>query len=331
VVLATFAAVIASQAIITGAFSLTYQCIRLGYAPRLKVHHYAEDGEGRVYLPWVNGALFVACCALVLGFRSSEALASAYGIAVSTTMVITTILGFATFSRRWGWGLAGLTTVGLLCFDLPFFASNLMKLDQGGWVPLTVSGAIFIILMTWRRGATLELKRLEALRLSNQGFLDAMAETPPVRVPGTAVFLDAETTGAPRTLVRNLIHNHVLHEEVVIFTVVTEPVPRVPANERVETFEIAPGVLRVHAHYGYMQLPNVPLVLRGLKQPGFEYDVKTTTFFLGGELLTLSHSPGLRLWRKRLYAFLSRNEQSATDQYRLPPDRVMIVSARLAL
>jgi KUP system potassium uptake protein len=158
-----------------------------------------------------------------------------------------------------------------------------------------------------------------------------MAETPPVRVPGTAVFLDAETTGAPRTLVRNLIHNHVLHEEVVIFTVVTEPVPRVPANERVETFEIAPGVLRVHAHYGYMQLPNVPLVLRGLKQPGFEYDVKTTTFFLGGELLTLSHSPGLRLWRKRLYAFLSRNEQSATDQYRLPPDRVMIVSARLAL
>ncbi len=331
VALATFAAVIASQAIITGAFSLTYQCIRLGFAPRLKVHHYAEDGEGRVYLPWVNGALLVACCALVVGFRSSEALASAYGIAVSTTMVITTILGFATFSRRWGWGLAGLTTVGLLSFDLPFFASNLMKVDQGGWVPLAVSGAIFIVLMTWRRGQVLELKHLEALRLSNQEFLDTLNENPPVRVPGTAVFLDAETTGAPRTLVRNLIHNHVLHEKVVIFTVMTEPVPRVPANDRVETFEIAPGVLRVHAHYGYMQLPNVPLVLRGLKQPEFEYDVNTTTFFLGGELLTLSRSPGLRLWRKRLYAFLSRNEPSATDQYRLPPDRVMYVSARLPL
>jgi KUP system potassium uptake protein len=331
VALATFAAVIASQAIITGAFSLTYQCIRLGFAPRLKVLHYAEDGEGRVYLPWVNGALLVACCTLVLGFRSSAALASAYGIAVATTMVITTLLGFATFTRRWGWMLAGLATAGLLAFDLPFFASNLMKLDQGGWVPLVVSGAIFIVLMTWRRGQALELKRLEKQRLSNQGLLDAMVETPPVRVPGTAVFLDPESAGAPRTLVRNLIHNRVLHEKVIIFTVTTDAVPRVPASERVETFEISPDVLRVNAHYGYMQLPNVPLVLRGLEQPGFEYNAENTTFFLGGELLTLSRSSELPLWRKRLYAFLSRNQPSATDQYRLPPDRVMIVSARLPL
>ncbi len=331
VALATFAAVIASQAVISGAFSLTYQCFRLGFAPRLEVRHYADDGEGKVYVPWVNWALLVASVLLVVSFGSSASLANAYGVAVVTTMVITTLLGCVYFGRRWGWTLAVPVTLGLLAFDLPFFFANIVKVPEGGWVPLAVGLAIFGILTTWKKGRKLELDRLEAVRSSEEQWLESLAEDPPARVHGTAVFFDAETSGIPRTLIRNLIHNRVLHENVVIFSVVTEAVPRVPSDRRTEVIPLMTGVMRVNAHYGYMQRPNVPAVLGNLEVEGFEYDAETTTFFVGSNDLVITPAAGMTRWRKRLYAFLSRNALDATQTYRAPVGRMISLGVRVKL
>jgi len=331
VALATFAAVIASQAVISGAFSLTYQCFRLGFAPRLEVRHYADDGEGQVYVPWVNWALFVMSALLVVSFGSSAALANAYGVAVATTMVITTLLGCVYFGRRWGWMVAFAVTLGLLVFDIPFFFANIVKVPEGGWVPLAVSLLIFGILTTWKKGRKLELERLESLRSGEDQWLESLAKDPPVRVHGTAVFFDAETSGIPRTLIRNLIHNRVLHENVVIFSVVTETVPRVSSERRIEVTRLMPGAIRVNAHYGYMQQPNVPSVLGNLEVEGFEYDAETTTFFVSSNDLVITPAAGMTRWRKRLYAFLSRNAMDATQTYRAPVGRMVSLGVRVKL
>ena len=328
---ATFAAVIASQAVISGAFSLTFQCFRLGFAPRLEVRHYAEDGEGQVYVPWVNWLLFAMSGLLVLAFGSSAALANAYGVAVSTTMVITTLLACVYFGRRWGPAPALLATVGFLALDLPFFFANIVKLPEGGWVPIAVSLVIFGVLTTWKKGRRLELQRLESLRSGESQWLESLAEDPPARVHGTAVFFDAETSGIPRTLIRNLIHNRVLHERVIIFSVVTDPVPRVPPDERTEVILLAPGTIRVNAHYGYMQQPNVPVVLRDLEVEGFQYDADTTTFFVGSNDLVVTRAPGMTRWRKMLFTFLSRNALDATQTYRTPVGRMISLGVRVSL
>ncbi|MED5262797.1 MAG: potassium transporter Kup [Myxococcota bacterium] len=331
VALATGAAIIASQAVISGAFSLTFQAIRLGYAPRIDMRHYAEDGEGRVYVPWVNWALFSMSAVLVLGFGSSAALAGAYGVAVSTTMVITTVLAWIVFGRRWGWIPATAISAALLVFDLSFLFSNLGKILEGGWFPLVVSLVVFGVLTTWAKGRKLELERIDALQQDENQWLEQLDEDPPARVSGTAVFFGAEPTGIPRTLVRNLIHNRVLHKTVVIFSVVTERIPRVPADRRTEVTSIRPGMLRVKARYGYMQTPHVPSVLRGIDDAVFEYDQDNTTFFVGADELIVTTARGMTRWRKRLFAFLSRNALDATVAYRVPADRTIALGVRVKL
>jgi KUP system potassium uptake protein len=331
VVLATIAAVIASQAVISGAFSLTFQCFRLRYAPRIEVLHYADDAEGRVYVPFVNWVLFAMSVILVLAFGSSQSLASAYGVAVATTMVITTLLAFVVFGKRWGWPIATGATLCFLAFDLPFFFSNIGKVPQGGWVPLLVAAFLFGVLTTWKKGRALEFARLEKVREEEQQWLDSLDQTPPERVKGTAVFFDERPSGIPRTLIRNVIHNRVLHENVVILSVATDPVPRVSAEHRSDVISIMENVIRVNAHYGYMQQPNVPAVLRALEDQGFEYDPDSTTFFLEANQLQVTKAAGMTRWRKRLFAFLSRNAQDATETYRVPADRMISLGVRISL
>ena len=268
---------------------------------------------------------------LVVSFGSSAALANAYGVAVSTTMVITTLLACVYFGRRWGPAVALLATVAFLALDLPFFVANIVKLPEGGWVPIAVSLVIFGVLTTWKKGRKLELERLEGLRSGESQWLESLAEDPPARVHGTAVFFDAETSGIPRTLIRNLIHNRVLHERVIIFSVVTEPVPRVPADRRTEVIPLSAGTIRINAHYGYMQQPNVPVVLRDLDMEGFQYDAETTTFFVGSNDLVITRAPGMTRWRKMLFAFLSRNALDATQTYRAPVGRMISLGVRVSL
>nr|ADI22010.1 K+ transporter [uncultured myxobacterium HF0200_01L06] len=331
VILATTAAVIASQAVISGAFSLTFQCFRLRYAPRIEVVHYADDSEGRVYVPLVNWILFAMSVVLVLGFGSSQSLANAYGVAVATTMVITTLLACVVFGQRWGWPIAIGVTLCLLAFDLPFFFSNIGKVPEGGWVPLAVAAFLFAVLTTWKKGRTLELRRLEKLREEEQQWLDSLSERAPERVEGTAVFFDERPAGIPRTLIRNVMHNRVLHEKVVILSVATDPVPRVSSEHRFEFVPITDDLFRINAHYGYMQQPNVPAVLRALGDQGFEYEPDSTTFFLEANQLQVTKAAGMTRWRKRVFAFLSRNAKDATETYRVPADRMISMGVRIPL
>ena len=331
--LATMATVIASQALISGAFSVTKQVIQLGYLPRLEVQHTSETDTGQIYMPFVNWGLFVAIVLAVVMFKSSSNLAAAYGIAVCTDMLITTVLTF--FVIRYAWKLPLALCIGATGFffvvDLAFWASNMFKLFDGGWFPLLIGAAVFTLMLTWHDGRRLlnESLRSDALRLPD--FLDAVFISPPTRVEGTAVFLTAETGTVPNALLHNLKHNKVLHERVLFVTVDNESIPYVPADRRREVEELAPNIHRVALRYGFQESPNIPKELALLKDVGIPVEPMQTSYFLGRETVVAAAVPKMSRWRQWLFRTMSRNAVPATEFFRIPSDRVVELGVRVAI
>lgn len=333
--LATLATIIASQAIISGVFSLTRQAIQLGQSPRLTLVQTSSEEIGQVYVPAANWFMMIATVWLVLNFRSSENLAGAFGIAVSGTMVITTLLAFFVMRERWRWNTltAVAVTAGFLIIDLAFFGSNLLKITDGGWFPLAVAAFVFTLMSTWRRGRRLLARRIHKEAESLQNFLQRIAADSPLRVPGTAVFLTVHQGGTPPALLYQLTHAKVLHEQVILVTVITEEVPRVPAVERLEITELPSGFHRVIVRYGFMQSPNVPVALRACGEVlGLKIDLDTATYYLSrASLIPSDERPGMALWRDRLFAFMSRNSAWPTAFYKLPPENVIELGIQVEL
>ncbi len=332
VALATAAAIIASQALISGAFSLTRQAIQLGYCPRLQISHTSSREIGQVYVAPVNWTLMLCTMAIVIGFGSSSALAAAYGIAVTLTMIITAILLNVVMIERWGWprALAYCVTGIFLAIDLSFFGANVLKILHGGWLPLVIGGVLFTLMTTWKTGRRIVAARITSRAVPMADFLSAVSRTLPTRVPGTAVFMTAQPTGTPPALAHNLQYNKVLHEHVVTLTVRTQPVPHVPVEERATVRHLGNGVSDVHLCYGFMEDPDVPEGLRQAQEQGLWID-EDLTFFLGRETLLVTRRPGMALWRERLFVFLSRNAVRAVTFFRLPPERVIELGIQVEL
>jgi KUP system potassium uptake protein len=336
VILATIATVIASQAVISGAFSLTQQAIQLGYSPRFDIMHTSSEEKGQVYIPEVNWMLMVATVGLVLGFRTSTNLAAAYGMAVTTTMVITTLLAFVVARERWGWSLGrALIITGLfLVWDLAFFGANIIKIEHGGWFPLLVALIVYAVMTTWHTGRRLVVKRLAESEVPLSTFFANIAAKPPVRVPGTGIFMTARPEGAPPILVHHLTHNKVLHQQVILLTVTPLDVPTVNPAESVTVEKLQNGFYRVVACFGFMDAPNVPMALARARESGLQWAEADTTYYLAHLTLLVhgQHGPlGMMEWRDKLFAFMSRNARRATSFFQVPPDRVVEIGIQLEL
>jgi KUP system potassium uptake protein len=333
VILATAATVIASQAVISGAFSLTRQAVQLGYLPRLRIDHTSEDQIGQIFMPAVNWALMLACIGLVLGFRSSGRLAAAYGVAVTTDMVFTTILFSMVALLRWKWSpwWVGIMATGLLAVDLAFWTGNLTKIPHGGWFPVVVAGAMFTLMTTWKRGRELLASRLAHDKLPILEFLSAIEEHPPQRVPGTAFFMSGDPGGVPRALLHNLKHNRILHERVFLLTVETEEIPYVSEEDRILVEELGSGFFSVVVLYGFAEDPDVPRVLRQLSIDGYRYQPMESTFFLGQRTIVIPKEPGMARWRAHLFDRMTRNAERASAYFRIPVDRVVELGAQVEL
>jgi len=331
IVLASAATVIASQSIISGAFSVTQQAVRLGYAPRLRILHTSGLAAGQIYVPVVNGALFLAVVGLVLGFGSSSALAAAFGVAVTATMVLTTLMiGFIVF-RIWRWNpLWALPLYGLLLLlDLGLFAASATKFKDGGWLPVTVALVLVTLFTTWRKGRRLVTADLEANALPTDIFLATASKV--ARVPGLAVYLTSSEEGVPPALLHNLKHNHVLHERVYLLTVQITLTPTVGADRRPELMEIGSGLARVRLQFGFMQEPNVPQALRQLTERGERIDPMTTTYFLSRQIVVPSRQPGMALWREQLFAMMSRLSATPMTTFCLPVNRVIELGSQVEI
>ncbi len=333
VFLATSAAVIASQALISGSFSLTVQAVRLGYAPRVLINHTSSTQHGQIYVPGINWVFMGVCLGLVLGFRSSGNLAAAYGIAVVCTMLITTCLFFFAARRLWGWSSmkAGAVSLSFLLAELAFLGANLSKVEHGGWFPLAVGAFGFTLMSTWKTGRARLRQRLAHSLVPLTDFLRNVMSDFPKRVKGTAVFLAGNPEGTPLALLHNLKHNKILHERVVLLTVLVEEIPFVEEERRVEVTDLGNSFYRVLAHYGFMEEPQVPEVLKSCRQLGLELSPMTTTFFLSRETIIPSERRGFARWRKHLFATLSRNAQPATAYFGLPPDRVVELGMQIEI
>ena len=334
VVLSTLATVIASQAVISGVFSLSRQAVQLGYSPRLEIKHTSDEEEGQIYIPRANWGLLVAIIALVVGFKSSTNLAAAYGIAVTGTMAATTVLALVVARFQWKWPLALCLAMGagFLVVDLAFFGANLLKVTAGGWFPLAVGAAMFLLMATWRRGRQILNKRLAEGAMPLDLFLKQQKDsTNIIRVRGTAIFMTGDTQTVPIALLHNLKHNKALHQRVVFMTVQTEDIPRVAARDRVVVEGLAEGFYRITVRYGFVQEPDIPKVLRLCKAFGLEFDMMDTSFFLGRETLISSVHPEMAEWRERLFVVMSRNAVSATDFFRIPAGRVVELGTQVQL
>ena len=335
VALSTMATVIASQAVISGAFSLTQQAIQLGYSPRFDIHHTSAHEKGQVYIPEVNWLLMIATVGLVFGFRTSTNLAAAYGMAVTTTMVITTLLAYFVARERWGWSAwrAGLISGAFLVIDLAFFGANVIKIQHGGWFPLLVASGVYAVMTTWATGRQLVVRRLADSEVPLSQFFASVAAKPPVRVPGTGIFMTARPEGAPPILVHHLTHNKVLHERVVLLTVSTVDVPTVDPASAISVEKLANGFWRVVAKFGFMEAPDVPSALERARDLGFEWRIEDTTYYLA-HLTLFTHSTsrlGMMAWRDKLFVFLSRNARRATNYFQIPPDRVVEIGIQLEI
>ena len=333
VAIATAATIVASQALISGAFSLTQQAVQLGYFPRVTIVHTSKDTEGQIYIPEINRALCVSCIWLVLSFKTSGALAAAYGIAVTGTMGITTIVYFVVVTQRWKWPLwKALPPVALfLGIDLAFFGANAAKFFHGGWFPIAMGAVIFTIMTTWKTGRRLLGEAFRGNLLPLDAFLVDVDQRKPQRVQGTAVFMASNPNGTPPVLLHHFKHNKVLHEQVVLLSVVNERVPEIPATERVAVEPLGQGFFRVQARYGFMQNPNVPRVLAACKEQGLEVNLNDTSYYLGRETLLTSGKAPMMTWRKTLFAFISRNARPATTYFGLPPGRVVELGMQIDL
>ena len=330
---ATVAAIIASQAVISGAFSLSRQAVQLGYMPRLQIEHTSSREIGQIYVPSVNWALMLLTITLVFWFRNSSNIAGAYGVALATLMVITTMMFYIMCREVWGWPLLKAATVSgtFLLIDTLFFAANALKIPAGGWVPLVIALVVFTLMMTWKKGREILAKRMMEKTVPLKLLLADLAAEPPVRVPGTAVFMYGTSDGTPPALVLNLAHNKVLHEKIVFLTVLTEDVPHVAGEQRVTVKRSGKGFHSVVARYGFMQDPDINEVLAACKTNGLNIPLEGTTFFLGRETLIASDRPGMAMWRERLFAFMSRNALRATAFFKIPPNQVFEVGAYVEL
>ncbi len=333
VVLATAAAVIASQAVISGAFSLTRQAVQLGYSPRVSIEHTSSAEIGQIFVPSVNWWMMLATIAVVLGFRSSTGLAGAYGVAVTSTMVITTLLLHVVSREVWGWSVWRATVLAgaFLLIDLAFFGANLVKIPQGGWLPLLIAAGIYTLMSTWKTGRRILSKRLQEKSVPLNILMADLAADPPLRVPGVAVFMSGNPGGTPPALVHNLAHNKVLHERVVFLTVVTEEVPHVSPAERVTVKHLGKGFHAVMVRYGFMEDPNILDIIAACKERRLMIPLEGTTFFLGREELVSTDRPGMARWRERLFAFMSRNALRATAFFQIPSTQVFEVGAQVEL
>jgi KUP system potassium uptake protein len=325
IALATVATVVASQAIVSGAFSLIHQARELNYAPQLKVVHYSDDGEGKVYVPLVNWSLAVATILLVITFRSSDALAGAYGMAVAGTMLITTLLVVVCFRRLWNWSWPLTILVGgiFLMVDSSFLTANLVKLFDGGWIPLAVASIVYLVMSTWRIGRN----ALESARyVSDKAIADLCRQADAgklTRVSGTAVYFSNDSKVVPLTLLVNAQHNRILHERIIILTITTKEVPRITASKRLESSQVAPGFIRLIACYGFMQTPNVGALMNEATKQGIIDGTRDLTYFVRSEDIVLTKNKTMAHWRKRFYAFLSRNSQDATSMWNVPDDQTV--------
>jgi KUP system potassium uptake protein len=332
VVLSTMATIIASQAVITGAYSLTRQAVQLGLCPRMEIRHTSESEMGQIYIPQVNLMLLVGILVLIFGFKSSDNLASAYGIAVTGTMMIDTIMAFVVVRSHWGWSLPKAAAVfgGLLIIDLLFVSSNLLKIVDGGWFPLAIGALTFWVLSTWQRGRKILVTQLRDIAVPLDGFLARVSDKHPVRVPGTAVFLTADANNVPFCLLHNLKHNKVLHQRVILLSVTTESVPIVAERDRTTIDDLGKGFYRMIARYGFAESPNVPRVLAAAaERMGFAFNMMDISFFLGREKLVASKKPHMSGLRERLFIWLQRNAVSATDFFRIPSNRVVELGAQV--
>jgi KUP system potassium uptake protein len=332
VALATAATVIASQAVISGAFSLTRQAIQLGYLPRMRILHTSARASGQIYIPAVNWLLLAGVLLLVFEFRSSSNLAAAYGIAVTGALLVDTLLVAVVMALIWRWPLplVGLVIGVLLPVDLAFFAATLLKVPNGGWAPLLLAAVLFVLLTTWHRGRQLLAARLREDTIDRDQFIERMADGLP-RVPGTAVFMTSVRHTLPSALLHNLNHNKVLHERVVFLTVEVEDEPWVPDERRVEVRELGKNFHRLLVRYGFMQQPDIPAALALCGRHGLPFEIMESTFFVGRESIRPSARPGMARWREVLFSALMRNAGSATDFYRIPPNRVVELGSQITI
>ena len=331
--LATLATIIASQALISGAFSLTHQAIQLGYSPRVHVRHTSESRIGQIYVPAINWLLMFACLGLVVGFRHSEKLAAAYGLAVSTTMIMTTVLFSVVARRRFGWRWPTVVTVCtvFLVVDAAFFGATLFKIPDGGWFPLVVGTIIFTIMTTWRSGRRIVRERLRRHMPPLNEFVDSVSTSSVVRAQGASAYLFSAVGVTPPALIASLHHHDSLHEQIFIVCVVVEPKPRVPSSQRVGVTDLGEGFYQVVLHFGFMEIPNVPKALAERVGMQLGTDMSTLSYFLGREALSVTSRPGMAMWREHLYSFLSRNATGTVDQFKLPIDQTLEIGVGVEL
>jgi KUP system potassium uptake protein len=332
VVLATMATVIASQAVISGSFSVARQSVQLGYLPRMAIVQTSGKERGQIYVPFTNLTLFVAVMALVVGFQSSSNLAAAYGIAVTGTMMIDTVLVAFVVVLMWRWSkwVALPLMAGFLLLDLAFFGANIIKIAQGGWFPLFIGILSFTVLTTWKQGRRLLFRQMAKHDISEDAFLGSIDERTP-RAARTAVFMTARPDGVPSALLHNLKHNLVLHERTVIATVITEEMPHVPAERRVQLTPLGKGCYRLLIRYGFMETPDVPAALDLCRTEEFPVDLKAVSFFVSRETIVPSLQPGIAIWREKLFALMSRNAQNATDFFRIPTENVVELGTQVEI
>jgi len=333
VILATMATIIASQAVISGVFSLTRQAAQLGYAPRINVIHTSPTEIGQIYIPGANWALMVATILLVLGFKTSSNLAAAYGVAVTSTMIITTVLAYFVARHMWHWKLpyAILVTAGFLFVDLAFFGANIIKVAQGGWFPLLVGIFVFTLFTTWKRGRHLLGAKLQQAMFPLKSFIADATSTNFIRCPGTAIFLNSDPDGTPIAMLHNIKHNMVLHQKNVIVSIMTEEVPHVRPKERFQFEDLGGGFYKVVLRYGFMEDPDVPMALQNLRAHGLDIDPWKATYILSRNTLIASKYPGMALWREKLFVFLTRNASRPTEFFRLPPNRVVELGMQIEI
>ena len=331
--LATAATVIASQAVISGAYSITQQAIQLGYSPRMEIQHTSSAEMGQIYLPGINWALLLAVIFLVLMFKSSTSLAAAYGIAVSGTMIITTLFAYLVARREWQWGAAKALVVfgALLGVDVAFLAANAVKIEDGGWFPLVFGAGVFTLLTTWKRGRELLNRRLEVMAVSLRDFVASIEQPEVVTVPGAAVFMTPRPEHVPHALLHNLKHNKVLHERMVLVTVSVVPIPRVKDSQRAVVERLSRRFFRVRIFFGFMEEADVPAALEWCAEQGLELEPMETSFFLGRETLLPKLGTEMALWREKLFATMFRNSGSAAGYFKLPPNRVVELGSQVAL
>jgi KUP system potassium uptake protein len=333
VALATLATVIASQAVITGAYSLTRTAIQLGLMPRFEIRHTSESHSGQIYIPRINLLLFISVMLLVLLFRSSSALASAYGISVTGTMVVTAMMGFVVIWRVWKWSpiAAAALITPFLFLDLTFLAANLLKVFEGGWVPLALGGVVMLLMYTWRRGSRLLFEKSRKLEFPLTELVAMLEKRPPQRVPGTAVFLTSDPESAPTALMHSLKHYKVLHEKNVILTIETAPTPRIDDSERVRMEQLSETFSRVTLRFGFMEQPNVPRTLAIARKLGWQFDIMATSFFLSRRALKPAAHSGMPRWQDHLFIALSRSSNDATDYFQIPTGRVVEVGTQVTI